>query len=176
MAQDMNIITYLMVLKELLGPLNNLSLFLQRDDTTLADAYLMLESTKDNIQTNSTQLKDLCETGMYQGRKLKGQSPKLAYRAEFVKAIVGSLENRFSTDHELLKSTQIASFRIWPPAKEKASFSLMFQMRPQIPTRLSTFQNKNFLAFQILVMTKYGDNVNDLSLTEIEEEDYPLKL
>ncbi|KAJ8300350.1 hypothetical protein KUTeg_021869, partial [Tegillarca granosa] len=123
MAQDMNIKTYLMVLKELLGPLNNLSLFLQRDDTTLADAYLMLESTKDNIQTygndNSTQLKDLCETGMYKGRKLKGQSPKLAYRAEFVKAIVGSLENRFSTDHVLLKATQIANFRIWPPAKEK---------------------------------------------------------
>ncbi|XP_062582895.1 zinc finger protein 862-like [Saccostrea cucullata] len=45
LAHDANVVAYLLMLKDILAPVTKLSLYLQREDTTLGDALVMVDST-----------------------------------------------------------------------------------------------------------------------------------
>lgn len=71
------------------------------------------------IYSFSQELEDVVSSGVYQEQKLKGAVSSLSYRSQFISALIENLRSRFSSDAVILKSTVVASIRMWPLQSEK---------------------------------------------------------
>ncbi|XP_062615057.1 zinc finger protein 862-like [Saccostrea cucullata] len=76
LAHDANVVAYLLMLKDILAPVTKLSLYLQREDTTLGDALVMVDSTLDLLSPESIivseELEFLRKENSFSGIALKG--------------------------------------------------------------------------------------------------------
>ncbi|XP_033726657.1 zinc finger protein 862-like [Pecten maximus] len=121
---NMNVLCFILFLKEILKPLMMLSLKLQAPATTVGDTCVWVEATvnllKDLRSRDTDQFDEVSEvltTGMYQGIKLKGQTPSMPYKETIIDGLIKAIEDRFSrpTSQAILdNATRILHFDKWP--------------------------------------------------------------
>ncbi|KAH3853519.1 hypothetical protein DPMN_096044 [Dreissena polymorpha] len=118
MMRDGILILYMLSLKRVISNLQSLSLYLQTDLISLADAARRVESSKTAIsqlcEKDDSTVSEVSTSETYKQEKLvfRGVKAKADQRS-LIKEIVENLEARFPTS-DLVSATMVSSFKNWP--------------------------------------------------------------
>ncbi|XP_052283054.1 zinc finger protein 862-like isoform X2 [Dreissena polymorpha] len=118
MMRDGNLILYMLSLKRVISNLQSLSLYLQTDLISLADAARRVQSSKTAIsqlcEKDDSTVSDVSASETYKQEKLVFRGVKAkADQSSLIKEIVENLEARFPTS-DLVSATMVSSFKNWP--------------------------------------------------------------
>lgn len=181
LAKNVDVLSFIIMLKEILMPVCILSKFLQREDTLLGDAAIMIKSTIETLQShsvdNSEEINELITSKTYQGIKLGGKMQNMEYRNTLVHAIVKSVESRLISDQELLDATKIANMKTWPPcgAQEQIRMFGVTEVKFLIQRFQHRFQDltseilSQWHLLKSLLYNRYGDKVSTLDWMVINQ-------
>lgn len=177
----MELVAYLLVVRDILQPIHNLSLFLQKEETTLGDASMLLLCTRETIlhyteKDRSEELAELLNTGMFKGVQLKqrGAKPELKYVGGLTDSIAGNLEEKFSVDKDFFRATTIANLKLWPSHKDEAAIHgygdegvgfILKKFPKRFEETTSIMQEWGML--KTLLYIRYSENVQRLTWSEI---------
>ena len=182
LAVSKDAIMFLLILKEIVQPIQKLSKFLQNRDVTLGAAKGLVEATQAALRScvtrNIPEVDAIIETGIFHGTQLlqSRSPPNLSFKQRIIESIVSAMDDRFDEVLDgVLATTEVTNFKIWPEKTEMEEFGAQHVMA------LCDHFKELFLASEIdgdslsmewttlkfLIYRRYRDDVQTLTWPKI---------
>ena len=130
LGRSLNVLHFILILREFIVPLKRLSLSLQKRDQALSDTIVTIKATMDVLPIMLDDINQdaagVMETKMYKGVTLtqKGQPPSPDLRRGVADTLLACIEKRFPdiSDNDVLKATGLTMLSSWPLESQMRGF------------------------------------------------------
>ena len=130
LGRSLNVLHFILILREFIVPLKRLSLSLQKRDQALSDTIVTIKAMMDVLPIMLDDINqdaaNVLETKMYKGVTLtqKGQPPSPELRRGVADTLLACIEKRFPdiSDNDVLKATGLTMLSSWPLESQMRGF------------------------------------------------------